>query len=76
MEWVTCIFALLFSPRSVWKTGTPKLSVPQPSVSSNAKAYLTSWQKPRTPTEMDEKRCAIDTAIIRGCLRRMGVSLL
>ena len=28
--------------------------------------------KPGAPTGIDDKRCAIDMAIIRGCLRQMG----
>ena len=31
--------------------------------------------KPGAPTGIDDKRCAIDMAIIRGCLKRMGVTL-
>ena len=31
--------------------------------------------KPGAPTGIDDKRCAIDMVIIRGCLRRMEVTL-
>ena len=31
--------------------------------------------KPDAPTGIDDKRCAIDMAIIRGCLSRMRVTL-
>ena len=31
--------------------------------------------KPGAPTGIDDKRCAIDMAVIRGCLRRMAVTL-
>ena len=41
----------------------------------DCKCVLDIVTKPGAPTGIDDKRCAIDMAIIRGCVRRMGVML-
>ena len=60
------------SPRSVWKTGA--CSAIQPSALSTARVFFDLATKPGALTGIDT-RCTIDMAIIRGCLRRMGVTL-
>ena len=59
LEWVMCMFIQRFSAISV----------------IDCNSLFGFVTKPGAPTGIDNKRCAIDMAIVRGCLRRMEVTL-
>ena len=73
LEWIMCVFAtVLFSAFSLVNRDAyiQRFSAISVIDCKNVFGFVT---KPGAPTGIDDKRCAIDMAIIRGCLRRMGV---
>ena len=75
LEWIMCLFADVLFPACCLEN-REKYSQRFSAISViDCKSVFDFVTKPGAPTGIDDRRCAIYTAIIRGCLRRMGVTL-
>ena len=75
LEWVKCVVATVLLPTFCLENRDVCIQRLSAISFIDCKSVCDFVTEPGAPTGIDDKRCAIDMAVIRGCLRRLGVTL-